>query len=78
MNKLALMLSGIPFVGIIVCAVFLVILQAFSLLINSLSAFVHSARLHYVEFFTKFYESGGEAFKPFARESVYYDIHKEE
>ena len=77
MNKLALMLSGIPFVGIVVCVVFLVFLQVFSLLINSLSAFVHSARLHYVEFFTKFYESGGEAFKPFARESVYYDVHKE-
>lgn len=78
MNKLALMLSGIPFVGIGVCVVFLVFLQIFSLLINSLSAFVHSARLHYVEFFTKFYESGGEAFKPFARESVYYDVHHKE
>lgn len=77
MNKLALMMSGIPFVGIGVCVVLLIFLQIFSLLINSLSAFVHSARLHYVEFFTKFYESGGEAFKPFARESVYYDVHKE-
>lgn len=77
MNKLALMFTGIPFVGIVICAVLLVGLQIFSLLINSLSAFVHSARLHYVEFFTKFYESGGEAFKPFARESVYYDVYKE-
>ncbi len=77
MNKLALMLAGIPFVGMVLCVVFLVGLQAFSLLINSLSAFVHSARLHYVEFFTKFYESGGEAFKPFARESVYYDVQRE-
>jgi V/A-type H+-transporting ATPase subunit I len=77
MNKLALMTWGIPIVGAVICVIFLVGLQIFSLLINSLSAFVHSARLHYVEFFTKFYESGGEAFKPFTRESVYYDVRKE-
>ncbi len=77
MNKLALMTWGIPIVGAVICVIFLVGLQIFSLLINSLSAFVHAARLHYVEFFTKFYESGGEAFKPFTRESVYYDIRKE-
>lgn len=77
MNKLSLMTWGVPFIGPLICIVFLVLLQAFSLMINSLSAFVHSARLHYVEFFTKFYESGGEAFKPFTRESVYYDVYKE-
>lgn len=77
MNKLSLMTWGVPFIGPLICIVFLVLLQAFSLTINSLSAFVHSARLHYVEFFTKFYESGGEAFKPFTRESVYYDVYKE-
>ncbi len=74
MNKVALMTLGIPFIGVVLCVVLLIGLQAFSLLMNSLSAFVHSARLHYVEFFTKFYESGGEAFKPFAREFVYYDV----
>jgi V/A-type H+-transporting ATPase subunit I len=78
MNKLALMMLGIPFIGVVLCVALLIGLQIFSLVINSLSAFVHAARLHYVEFFTKFYESGGEAFKPFARESVYYDVHKEE
>ncbi len=77
MNKLSLMALGIPFVGIVVSVVFLIVLQIISLVINSLSAFVHAARLHYVEFFTKFYESGGAAFKPFTRESVYYDVHKE-
>ncbi|MCL6642904.1 MAG: V-type ATP synthase subunit I [Candidatus Bipolaricaulota bacterium] len=74
MNKLALMMLGIPFIGVVLCVALLIGLQIFSLVINSLSAFVHAARLHYVEFFTKFYESGGEAFKPFARESVYYDV----
>ncbi len=74
MNKVALMTLGIPFIGVVVFVVLLILLQGFSLLMNSLSAFVHSARLHYVEFFTKFYESGGQAFKPFAREFVYYDV----
>lgn len=77
MNKLALMFVGIPLVGVVICIVLLPFLQVFSLLINALSAFVHAARLHYVEFFTKFYESGGQAFKPFARESIYYDVQKD-
>ncbi|RZN42929.1 MAG: V-type ATP synthase subunit I [Methanophagales archaeon ANME-1-THS] len=33
--------------------------------INILGSFVHGIRLHYVEFFTKFYESGGDTFAPF-------------
>jgi V/A-type H+-transporting ATPase subunit I len=73
-NTLAGMLWQIPAVGAVLFVVFLLVGQVFSLLINSLSAFVHSARLHYVEFFTKFYESGGESFKPFMRESLYYDV----
>lgn len=39
--------------------------------INVLGSFVHGIRLEYVEFFTKFYESGGDEFHPFKeRESV--------
>jgi len=33
--------------------------------INALGAYVHVNRLQYVEFFSKFYEGGGKAFKPF-------------
>lgn len=33
--------------------------------INVLGAYVHVNRLQYVEFFSKFYEGGGRAFKPF-------------
>lgn len=77
-NKLAKMLLDIPAVGVVIFIVFVIFGQIFSLLINTLSAFVHSARLHYVEFFTKFYEAGGATFRPFARESVYYEIQKSE
>ena len=42
----------------------LVALHAFGLAINTLGAFVHTARLQYVEFFGKFYEAGGRPFQP--------------
>ena len=35
-----------------------------NLVINVLGTFVHTSRLQYIEFFGKFYEDGGEAFKP--------------
>lgn len=43
----------------------------FSMAINILGAFVHSSRLQYVEFFGKFYEDGGEPFKPFCKDTKY-------
>jgi len=35
--------------------------------LSALGAFVHPARLHFVEYFGKFYEAGGKPFKPFKR-----------
>lgn len=43
----------------------------FNLVISMLGAFVHTARLHYVEFFGKFYDNGGKPFRPFCREGKY-------
>ncbi len=59
----------IPFVGFVVMAIILVIGHLFNLVINLISAFVHPARLQYVEFFGKFFEGGGQPFKPFAIEA---------
>jgi V/A-type H+-transporting ATPase subunit I len=63
--------------GIALATLIVLVGQPISLAINALSAFVHSARLQYVEFFTKFYESGGRPFRPFTRESVYYELQPE-
>lgn len=50
--------------GIIVAVALLVALHLFNLGINTLGAFVHCARLQYVEFYGKFYEAGGKPFRP--------------
>ena len=68
-NELCKMLMGSPILvlrilGIIVACALLVALHGFNIAINTLGAFVHCARLQYVEFYGKFYEPGGRAFKP--------------
>jgi V/A-type H+-transporting ATPase subunit I len=68
-NELCSMLMGSPvlvlkILGIAVACALLVALHAFNIAINTLGAFVHCARLQYVEFYGKFYEAGGRAFRP--------------
>lgn len=41
------------------------------LLLGALSAGLHAIRLHYVEFFTKFYEGGGFSYNPFGYRRIY-------
>ena len=45
-----------------------------NLLINALGAFIHSARLQFVEFFSKFMEGGGRYFKPFTKKGRFIQI----
>ena len=42
--------------------------------INMLGAYVHTNRLQYVEFYSKFYEGGGKAFEPLGMNTEYYDF----
>ena len=51
-------------VGAIGSVILLILLHTFNVAINALGAFVHCARLQYVEFYGKFYESGGKEFTP--------------
>ena len=73
-NTMAMMTWNAPYFGKVATVGILIGGHIFNLVINALGGFIHTARLQFVEFFTKFYESGGEAFKPFKREHVYTTI----
>ena len=45
-----------------------------NLLVNLLGTYVHTSRLQYIEFFGKFYESGGREFSPLSPEMKYVNL----
>lgn len=51
-------------IGFILMLIILILGHGLNIAINILGTFVHAARLQYIEFFGKFYEDGGEPFKP--------------
>ena len=75
-NQMASMFGGGIVGAIGFTAVFLVG-HSLNLAINLLGAYVHTNRLQYVEFFGKFYEGGGRAFRPFKENTKYADIKEE-
>lgn len=69
-NIMASMAGG----GIVGAVLFVIIFAAGHMLnlgINALGAYVHAARLQYVEFFGKYYESGGRKFEPLEIKTKY-------
>lgn len=63
-NTMAGLLAGHP-IGYAIMVVLLIGGHAFNLIINTLGAYIHSSRLQYIEFYNRFYEGGGRAFRPF-------------
>lgn len=71
-NGIADMVKGLPFyTGYIAAVLILVLGHGFNLAVNTLGAFVHSGRLQYLEFFSKFFNGGGREFRPFMSERQY-------
>ena len=64
-NALAMLVWDLGSLGWIAGIGILVIGHLFSWLLNVIGAFAHALRLHFVEFFGKFYEGGGVEFEPF-------------
>ena len=60
--------------SIILASIIFVFGNLFLAPLNILSAFIHSMRLHYVEFFKNFYDGSGKEFKPLKNRKKY---HKE-
>jgi V/A-type H+-transporting ATPase subunit I len=63
-NVLSDMLYASSSIGILFAVIVFFIGHLFNFVINAMGSFVHGLRLHYVELFTKFFESGGSEFKP--------------
>jgi V/A-type H+-transporting ATPase subunit I len=66
-NVLAGMLYALGTIGAMLAIVVFFVGHLFNFVINAMGSFVHGLRLHYVEFFTKFYQSGGSEFTPLTR-----------
>ncbi|MCK4646401.1 MAG: V-type ATP synthase subunit I [Candidatus Aminicenantes bacterium] len=73
-NTLCQTALGIPWVGWFIAALIFIGGHLFNLGISFLGAFVHSMRLQFVEFFSKFFKSGGRPFEPFELESKFVEF----
>jgi V/A-type H+-transporting ATPase subunit I len=50
--------------NVVVGTIIAILIHALNLVLGMFSPTIHSLRLHYVEFFRKFYESGGKQYEP--------------
>lgn len=73
-NTLCQTALGIPWLGWLLAALIFIGGHLFNLGISFLGGFVHSMRLQFVEFFSKFFEPGGKPFKAFELESKYIEF----
>ena len=64
-------MAGSGILGFIIFVIISILGHAMNFGINILGAYVHTNRLQYVEFFSKFYEGGGKKFIPFGMHTKY-------
>ncbi|MED9970136.1 MAG: V-type ATP synthase subunit I [Ruminococcus sp.] len=75
-NMLSTMM-GKSVVGFIFMVVIFIVGHLVNIGLNALGSYVHTMRLQYVEMFSKFYEGGGNEFKPFSLQSKYIKIQED-
>ena len=71
-NTLGSVFGLVPFIIVSIIG------NTLNLVLNLLGCYVHTMRLQCLEFFGRFYQDGGKAFRPLAVETQYVDILKEE
>ena len=71
------MITGGNPVMIVVAIILLVVGNLFNLVMSLLGAYIHNARLQYVEFYGKFFEGEGELFRPLGGEHKYITLVRE-
>lgn len=64
-NIIGDLLLGIPYGGAVFMVIILIVGHLFNFALNILGSTVHSVRLHYIEFFSQFYNAGGKPFVTF-------------
>ena len=73
-NSMAAMVATPPVIGVVLFILIVVVGHTLNLAINALGAYVHTNRLEYVEFFSKFYDGGGKPFTPFEEKTKYFKV----
>ncbi len=76
-NLIAKLALSIPFVGFLIAGGIFLGGHIFNLSINLMGGFIHSARLQFVEFFSKFFTLGKDFFQPLKIETKYAALLKE-
>ena len=77
-NMLSGLVSDVPYVGWLLGLLLFIGGHLFSIAVNILGAFIHSLRLQYVEFFSKFYSAGGRMFSPLSYDTKFVSIVEKE
>jgi len=73
-NILAGMIAAVHPALVVLAVVFAVAGHAGNLVLQALGGFIHALRLQYVEFFGRFFRSGGRPFRPFAARRTFTEV----